>query len=110
MIEKLLAKIYLAKNREITKTSIEEDFLLHCLRDTDSMIKLLKAYSTAATLRYFEAKTDEERAMAKGVILLSKLIRAGHKQAIYAKGLREDKQAAAWASFKKTDWIDFLKK
>ena len=109
MIEKLLARIYLAKNREITKTTVAEDYLLHKLRDSKDVVRLLKQYSTAATLRYFEAKDDEERAMYKGVILLSKLIRAGHQKTIDVSSLPESKRDAAWARFKSVKWQEFLK-
>lgn len=86
---KLLINLYLSQNRDIHKLSLkdEQEFLL--FKSCYSVEKLLRSYLTSQTLRYWEAKTDYERAVVKGAGLMLQLLLDKHKNAIALEQLKK---------------------
>lgn len=100
----ILLKWFIKQSREVVKADPKDEIQLYRLRDQDNTIKLLKTLMTAYTLLYFEAKSEEERAIVKGAALALRSILQGNQMA--EKIISEekddiDKQVKRWVQFKK---------
>lgn len=83
MIRKFFLKIfvylYLKRNRDINKISIEQEFNKFLFKDTTAIEDILRAYLTRSTLTYWESRSDYERNIEKGGALMLKLLLDLHK-------------------------------
>jgi hypothetical protein len=103
MIKKLLLKLYLKSQREITSVSESEQYDLFKFGSREDMIRLLKVTMTQQTLQHWEAKDDEERQMAKGAAFLCKVLLDAHRMVmkIEEETIDPDKKLTLWQQFKK---------
>ena len=79
---KLFIKWFLDKNREIMNLTPSEELQLYLMRTPEDTQKLIKSLMTSQTLWYWEAKSDEERWIAKGAAMMLKVIKNTHIAAI----------------------------
>ncbi|NTU69233.1 hypothetical protein HGB13_00165 [bacterium] len=86
---KILVNLYLSQNREISKISKEEELSCLLFKSQLATEKILRTYLTTQTLRYWEAKTDYERAVVKGGGLILQLLLDKHKQAVKLDSLKK---------------------
>jgi hypothetical protein len=81
---KLLLRLYLGKNRDINKLTIEQEFKKFLFNDRSDIGYILRTYLTTSTISYWEASSDYERNIEKGGALMLKLILDLHKAAMIA--------------------------
>jgi hypothetical protein len=108
IILKLLLRWYVSKLDEIKKLSLDEELKLYTFEKPEYVIELLKASMTAQTLWHFEAKTNDERMIAKGAALFIKNLLAGNKKAMEIMTVEpeEEKRLQAWRKFKQGNRIN----
>jgi len=100
---KLLVRWYIKENREIVKLTSGEDFNLYKFGNPEDVVKLLKSNMTANTLKYFEAKDDEQRNIIKGAALMLKIMVDSHRAVESidnTTGLSDNKKYSHWEKFK----------
>ncbi len=94
---------YMKENRDITKIAIDDEIKYYTMKDYDKISHLLKSVMTAQVMRHYEAKTEEERLMAKGAASILKIIKDAHEFALDVSDIKDkDKQMKEWARFKKS--------
>ncbi len=108
IILKLLLRWYVSKLDEIKKLPLDLELQFYTFEKPDYVRDVLKSAMTAQTLWHFEAKSDEERWMAKGAALFIKNLLAGHikAQEIMSADIEEEKQLIAWQKFKQGNRIN----
>lgn len=103
---KLLLNLYIGKNREITKFTPEREFNLYLMKTSADIEDLLKAEISARMIRYYEAKSDLERAVIRGGIMDLKLLKDRH---ITAVKMNKDDLYKNNDSLKIKHWLQFKK-
>jgi hypothetical protein len=100
---KMLLRWYIKENRDIHKMDDYQEMTAYLFKSPGDVEKLLKTLLTAQTLWHFEAKTEEERLMAKGAANILKVMRQAHEFAEEVYDI-QDKLGSAkqWRNFKKT--------
>lgn len=108
IILKLLLRWYVSKLDEIKKLPVDIELKYYAFSKEEHIAEVLKASMTAQTLWHFEARSDEERWMAKGAALFIKNLLAAHAevQKIISNIPDEDKQVIAWKKFKQGNRIN----
>ncbi len=108
IILKLLIRWYVGKLDEIKKIPTDMELKFYAFDKPEHVIEVLKSAMTAQTLWYFEAKTEEERWIAKGASLFIKNLLAGHLEStrIMLAESEEEKQLMLWQKFKRGNRIN----
>jgi len=98
MIKKLLARIalrfYIDRDMEIVHLTDEEAISKYCLSSQPETISVIKSLMTDMMIKYFDAKSDEERNILKGGVIMLKTIKDRNKVAMYIRDNVKDKDKA----------------
>lgn len=87
---------------EIYKIDEMEQLKAYRFRDNEATLSIIKANITAQTLWHFEARTDEERWLAKGAVLMLKTMKDAHAKAIKIYDPNNpDKSLEEWRKYRK---------
>lgn len=108
IILKFLLRWYVSKLDEIKKLPLDIELKYYTFDKEEYVAEVLKASMTAQTLWHFEAKSDEERWMAKGAALFIKNLLSAHTevQKIILNIPDEEKQIIAWKRWKQGNRIN----
>ena len=79
---KILLNLYISQNRDIHKLSKEDEQQFLLFKSSLSVENILRSYLTSQTLRYWEAKTDYERAVIRGAGLMLRMLLDKHREAV----------------------------
>lgn len=104
LIERLLLKLYLKSQREITNVSEEEYYELLKFKSREDVVKLLKTVMTHQTIHHWESKDDStKQKMARGASFLCKVLLDAHRMVmlIEEEEDNEEKKKNRWEIFKK---------
>ena len=99
---RLLLKYYIRENREIVKLEPFQELSYYLFRTPDDVNRLIKSLLTAQTLWHFEARSEEERIMAKGAALILKTMKEAHEAAEEIYDMQDKLRSTS-------DWIKFKK-
>ena len=104
---KLFIKWFLDKNREIINLSNEDELTLYLFRRPEDVEKMLKSLMTSQILWHFEAKSDEERWVAKGAAMILKIMKNSHRKAIEVYDEQDiDESVARWKSYRQRNRVN----
>ena len=108
-IIKLLLNWYVGKidEFEVVKISGVEELKAYTFKDPILTEKLLKSILTAQTLWHFDARSEEERMIAKGAALVLKIIKDSHNEALRIYDSKDiDKSVSDWVKYKRNHRVN----
>lgn len=80
---KLALKYYVDKDMEIKRIPTDRLLDLYTLNTRSDTLEVIKSLISDCMLKYFDAKSDEERAMLKGGIVMLKRLKDRNALAVY---------------------------
>ncbi len=104
---KLLVKWYVGSIKDFHKLSPENQLNKYLCKTSSDINEVIRAEITARINKYFEAKSDYERAMIKGEIFGLKMFKENH---LFAVRLEENERLKNNESLKLKAWKDRFKK
>lgn len=106
MLKRLLTRFYTKQNRNIHKLSPKDEFEKYLIKSSADFEDLLKAEISARTVKYFEAKNEQDRLITKGEVFALKLLKDRHLQ---AKRMETDNKYKNNEQLKLKHWVEFKK-
>lgn len=104
---KLFIKWFLDKNREIVNLTPEEELTLYLFKQPEDVERLIKSLTTSQVLWHFEAKSDEERWVAKGAAMVLKIMKRSHYKAMDVYDAQDiDGSITRWKSYRQQNRVN----